>query len=65
MYINPIDSTKLVASVQRDYQAAAEAHRQTELGREGKSTSTQAIRAGFAFAGLVALLFIAVQYVIA
>ncbi len=63
MFIYTVNSSKLAESVQRDYRAAAEAHRLAQLGREGKSTRANVLRLGVTLAGLI-ILFIAVSQAI-
>jgi hypothetical protein len=62
MFINPGNSNQLVKSVQRDYQAAAEQHRQAQMGQDSRPASVTALRVGITLAGLIALFTTASQY---
>jgi len=55
MFINPGNSSKLAESIQRDYRADAEAHRQAQMGKESEPASLTLVRVGVVLVGLIAL----------
>jgi len=59
---NPFLGKKLVETVHRDYQEAAEEHRRARSASAGSSW-TMALRIGIAFSGLILLGFVAMQFI--
>lgn len=64
MFINPVDSSRLARSVQRDYLKAAEQHRLMGKSRLEKAGIAPGLKIGLAVATIVSLIVAASQFLV-
>ena len=64
MFINPVDSSRLARSVQRDYLKAAEQHRLMENSHVEKAGFAPGAKVGLALIAIVSLIIAAGQFLV-